>query len=342
MRTRRAALAISLCLIATTAFGSWYDDYNDGLKAVRNGQWGTVVEKMTAAIGVRPKENNKERAYGTIFINYHPYYYRGVAYLNQGKYQQAISDLETATGVGPENLGTIEQLIQMAKTQAGAGRTDTVERPTPVPVPVPVPQPTGPVIDPAIRGRAQSALGQARARVTAAQQRNAASPQASQALQQFTEINTRYANAKSNDDLEAVIAMTDNVILLADAVQVPAVVVVQPPTTTSTTRPGQATDIILDDSRRQVRLALESYFNGDFDIASRSLDRLTRDMQNNAWLWAFLGASYYSQYAFEADESYRDKALQAFRRAKRLRKFQGGLPQKYFSRRIRNAFDAAG
>ena len=339
MRASRVVLTVCVWLIAAGLSASWYDDYEDGLKAVRNGQWSVVIEKMTAAISAKPKEGNKERAYGTIFKNYHPYYYRGVAYLNSGKYQQAITDLETATGIGPENLGTIDQLLQMAKTQAASGSPVVVERP---PVQPPTQQPVTPAIDPALRGRAQSALSQARARVTAAQQRNAAAPQASQALQQFTEINTRFANAKSNDDLEAVIAMTDNVILLADAVQVPAAIIVPPTTTAPEPRPVQATDLVLADSRRRVRQALESYFNGDFEDASRSFQRLTREMQNNAWLWAFLGASLYSQYAFEADEAYRTSALDAFRKAKRLRRWNGGLPNKYFSRRIRNAFNQAG
>ena len=70
---------------------------------------------MTAAINGNPKENDKARTYGAIFINYHPYYYRGVAYLNTGKYEQAISDFEKASGPGEENLGSIETLMSRAK-----------------------------------------------------------------------------------------------------------------------------------------------------------------------------------------------------------------------------------
>ena len=53
---------------------------------------------MTSAIKGQPNENNKARTYGAIFINYHPYYYRGVANLNLGRYQQAIDDLERTSG----------------------------------------------------------------------------------------------------------------------------------------------------------------------------------------------------------------------------------------------------
>ncbi|MGA8810226.1 MAG: hypothetical protein WB973_20335, partial [Thermoanaerobaculia bacterium] len=81
---RSVTIGLALLLASTAAFASWYDDYDDGLKAARSGQWSTVISKMTAAINGNPKENDKARSYGAIFINYHPYYYRGVAYLNTG------------------------------------------------------------------------------------------------------------------------------------------------------------------------------------------------------------------------------------------------------------------
>ncbi len=99
---------------------------------------------------------------------------------------------------------------------------------------------------------------------------------------------------------------------------------------------------VLEDYKRQLRRALENYFNGEFDDASRDFSDLTRKLPDNAWIWAFLGASQYSQYAFEADESYRAAALKSFRKAKTLRTWKGGLPEKYFSKRIRRAFDREG
>ena len=64
-------------------------------------------------------------------------------------------------------------------------------------------------------------------------------------------------------------------------------------------------------------------------------------MPKNGWIWAFLGASQYSQYAFEADESYKSQALQSFRKAKQIRTWKNGLPEKYFSKRIRRVFSAS-
>jgi tetratricopeptide (TPR) repeat protein len=340
MKPARIAFAVVLSLVFMTgsAEASWYDDYDAGLAAVRAGNWRLAEQKMSAAINKKNKEGNKERAYGTIFYNYHPYYYRGVANAQLGNYEQAVRDLETTTGIGPENLGTIEMQIQMAKTKLNAA---TVPAPQPQPQPVipqpqpPTQQPVTPVpatprVDPALRSRAQAAVSEARGKIQAAQNRRATGTTMTGALNAFTDANSRLASARTNDELNSVIAMADNAAMLADSATAPTV-----PTAT---RPVAATAIVLDESSRRVRSALESYFQGDFDIAAREFQRLTSELPNNAYIWAFLGASQYSQYAFEADEQYRDAAINAFKRAKRLGKFKNGLPSKYFSRRIQRAF----
>ncbi|HET7711215.1 MAG TPA: hypothetical protein VFL80_04745, partial [Thermoanaerobaculia bacterium] len=108
------------------------------------------------------------------------------------------------------------------------------------------------------------------------------------------------------------------------------------------TRPTAATDLILSDVRPLLRNALQNYFNGEFEAASRDFETLTKKLPNNAWIWAFLGASQYSLYAFEADEKFKTDALASFKRAKSLRKWKDGLPDKYFSKRIRRVFESAG
>lgn len=84
-------------------------------------------------------------------------------------------------------------------------------------------------------------------------------------------------------------------------------------------------------------MALESYFEGDFVTAERKFKGLTVDLPNNPWIWAFLGASQWSRYAFETEEYLRRDAIGSFKKARQVG-WKGGLPQKYFSRRIRNAF----
>jgi tetratricopeptide (TPR) repeat protein len=350
---RILALVLTVAL-AAAAQASWYDDYDAGLAAARAGNWTTVASKMSAAIKDQPKENNKARTYGAIFINYHPYYYRGVAYLNMGRYQQAIDDLERTSGPGPENLGSIGELLDRAKKQLAAVSAPTPEpkldlpkpdpvKPDPKPDPIrPTPTPTPPQIDPALRQRAASALGSAKQKLQEAQRRRASgSPQYAQAMSLYTDATTRNASVKSNEDLSAIISMAENAADLAElAVPAPGGFITPTPAPGPVpTKPAIVTDVLLDDYKVQLRRALESYFAGDFDEASREFLDLTTKLPNNGWIWAFLGASQYSQYAFEADESYRAAALKSFRKAKLLRSWKGGLPEKYFSKRIRRAFE---
>jgi tetratricopeptide (TPR) repeat protein len=347
---RTVTIALLVVLAATASFASWYDDYEAGVAAAKNGQWAVVIQKMTAAIKGNGKENDKAREYGTIFINYHPYYYRGIAYLNTGKYEQAIADLEQATGSGEENLGSIETLMSRAKGKLAQSSTPPAPEPQPqppapqpriVPVPVPVPvQPAAPVIDGALRQRAMAEINQAKTRLNAAMQRKAGNtPQYAQATQALTDALTRSGNARSNDDLNAAIASAQNAATIADLAPAPGAPI--PPPVAVPTRPTQVSAVVLADSTKRVRDALQSYFSGEFEDATKKFRTLAQDLPTNGYIWAFLGASQYSQYAFEADARYKDDALQSFHKAKSLRKWNGGLPPKYFSRRIRKVFDSA-
>jgi tetratricopeptide (TPR) repeat protein len=344
-RARTIALAAAVFFAATAAFASWYDDYDAGLDAVRKGQWQTVIQKMTSAISGNRNESDKARTYGTIFVNYHPYYYRGVANLNLGHYEQAVADFEKTSGPGPEDLGSIDTLITKAKTKLAAASTPATPepqpaRPAPVPVPVPV-QPAAPAIDSALRQQVANEIGNARARMTAAQQRKAtAAPQFGQATQALADANTRNATAKSNDDLRAALASAQNAALMFDAAAAPSFATVTPaPAPVTTSRPTAASTMVLGDTNRRVRSALQSYFNGDYEDATKAFKALTNDLPNNGWIYAFLGASQYSMYAFEIDESYKSQAMESFRLAKRYGKFKNGLPGKYFSKRIRRVFE---
>jgi tetratricopeptide (TPR) repeat protein len=346
---RRATFAAVVFFAATAAFASWYDDYDAGLDAVRKGQWQTVITKMTAAINGNPKENDKARTYGAIFINYHPYYYRAVANLNLGHYEQAVSDLEKTSGPGPEDLGNIDTLMQRAKTKLAAASTpepqpqpqpQPVRPAAPVPAPVPVPVPAAPTIDPALRQQVTNEINNARGRMSAAQQRRAtAAPQYVQATQALADANTRNATAKSNDDLRGALALAQNAALLFDAAAAPAAVATNTAPPQPPSRPTAASTLVLGDTAKRVRSALQLYFNGDFEEAERAFKALSADMPTNGWIYAFLGASQYSRYAFEIDESYKTAAMESFKMARRYGNFKGGLPQKYFSPRIRKAFN---
>lgn len=352
MTRRTLAVALLALAVATSAAASWYDDYDDGLAAIRKGNWSLAAQKMSAAIKGNAKEGDRVRTYGTIMINYHPYYYRGVAYLNTGRYEEAVSDFERTSGPGPENLGSLDALMERAKKQLAAANAPDPEpaRPDPAPVrPAPAvtqttaPVVTQPAIDPALRQRASAALAGAKQKIQAAQQRKASNtPQYAQAMSIFTDATTRNASARSNNDLSDIINMAGNAGDLADLAMAPAAIAPAPSITPSPVipKPTAATTTIMQeaDYSADVKRALEDYFAGEFESAARQFEDLARKMPNNGWIYAFLGASQYSIYAFEADEKYKADAIRSFQRAKRLRTWNGGLPERYFSRRIRNAF----
>jgi len=343
----RRAIAFAAFFIATTAMASWYDDYDAGMNAVRKGQWNVAIQKMTAAIAGNSKENDKARTYGAIFISYHPYYYRGVAYLNSGKYEQAISDFEKTSGPGETNLGGLSELMQRAKSKLEASNAPPPEpvpvAPAPRTVPVPVPQPAtplpaAPTIDPALRQRVAAAIGTANGSLANARNRKAgSSPLYAQAVTAIADANAKMNTAKSNDDLNAALASAQNAQTFADSAVAPG----QPPVQVATTQQPKtvaASAAVFSDYMPQLRTALTNYFNGDFDSAATGFESLTRTLPKNGWVWAFLGASRYAQYAFEGDEAYKTQAVTAFKNAKAYRKWSNGLPDRYFSKRIRKFF----
>jgi tetratricopeptide (TPR) repeat protein len=203
-----------------------------------------------------------------------------------------------------------------------------------------------------LRQRASAALGAARQKLGAAQQRRATtSPQYTQASSIFNDATTRFGSARNNDDYNSVITQAENAGDLAELAMPPNAPMPVPslPSPTPTTTPSPlipkpvaATTQVIDENADEVKQALEHYFAGDFEEAAEMFERLTRAMPNNGWIYAFLGASQYSLYAFEIDDNYRKAALTSFRKAKRLRSWNGGLPSKYFSKRIREAFNGEG
>jgi predicted Ser/Thr protein kinase len=133
IRLRFGRIAFVLALWPGLLSASWYDDYEEGVKAARAGNWTAVIDRMTKAIGGNATENNRARTYGINFVNYHPYYYRGVANLNLGRNEEALADFERSSGPGTLDFGPIDVLIRRT------GLKVTVPPPTTAAVPSPVP-----------------------------------------------------------------------------------------------------------------------------------------------------------------------------------------------------------
>lgn len=353
MLTRRLTVFLVVVLLAPPSFAAtWYEDYEQGIKAARARNWPTVIAKMNSAIRQKPNEGAREKTYGVIFIAYYPYYYRGMALYETGQFQQAIADLERTRGVGAYAPEDKETLLRKAKERLEDARpvrqTPTPAPPTPTPGPIVTPTPRPSIVPPPtptprrfppdestreMEQRARAVIDQANRAGASARAQQADSLARSeyttaaryyaQTLQLAAGASTPAHWRRVMDTAESAKAQFD----LASATARRAVVPVDP------------TDVILSDLRRRLRLALDNYFSGRFGQASTQFAQLSQSQPDNALIWAFLGASRYSEYYIEgaSNPQARVRAEEAFRRAKR--KYQK-LPANYFSPRIRRFYES--
>jgi len=364
MKSRVTAPFIAFVLLglATTANAQFYVAYEAGLAAARVGNWQTVIQKMSEAISKQPNENNKARTYGTQFINYHPYYYRGAAYVNVGKYEQAIDDLDKATGIGPENLGSIESLHQRAESgskTAGPAPEPPKQAPKepppretpPVQVPVnppparvtpPVQTQPGSAADPLLdsaRSQATALINQAKAKNRDAARARAASLAAGEFQRGSSALSSaqaRQGSARTAADWRAVADLASQANASFDA----SITIAQNASLTQKTLPAKATDDILSTPKSRIIAAVESFYAGDYDDATKKFRTLSQENPKNPMIWAFLGASQYSEWTLNGDEKpgLKQDAVESFKQAKKL-KSSFKLPDRYFSPRIRRFFD---
>lgn len=364
--SRRFSIIVVLLALAIPASAAeWFDHYFDGLDAAKKKNWSVVIEKMNEAIAKKPNEEKKAKTYGVQFIAYHPYYYRGVAFLNQGKWSEAVENLKKATGVGEVNLGEPSTLLITANQQLVAEQIRS-QPATPPPAQTAPARPAGP--DPqlvAARQRAEEAIQTARSRFSRAQQADASIhasgdfDSASNLLKQATSTNI---NASDIDDYERVAELADRAARAFDAattnaqlraselerqrqrqqqaepVQRPSAPVAAPPSP-----PTRATDEALSETKNRLRRALQAYFDGDFSKSASQLEQLTLDQPNNAMIFAFLGASYYYDYYLhgQSDAGTLQQAREALRQAKSINPSLT-LDPNYFSARIRGFYEQIG
>lgn len=343
-------LIASLLLAAAPASADWYKSYNDGLKAASAENWSLVVEKMTEAMKEKPQEDARARPSGTIFVKYHPYYYRGIANFHLGNFEEAIRDLDRAKGVGSVSLGSIDGFQSRAQTQLAQQRpstpttTQVAERPTPT-VPTQTAAPTttqaaAPAGDPNLgptRSRAREALTEARAKLREAQGANAGSiAEFRQAQSLLNDAEKRAGEADTANDWSAVANAAERAsITFERAISKAQVAVVRPTPSGPSTA---ATEEALAQLRREIRSGVQAYFTGDFSKSVSVFDRLAKKERDNPLLWAFLGASHFYTWYLngQTDEVQKQAAIDAFRNAKRdnLR-----LNERYFPRRVRNFYE---
>lgn len=337
MKSRILAVVLLILLVAPAVHAkSYFDSYSDGLKAASSRDWNTVVSKMTEAIKGNGKEG-RVRPYGTIFEEYHPYYYRGIAYVELGRYEEGLADLKKTTGPGKVQIGDVSSYINRAESKLAQGTTPPPVTDTRPPVD------TRPTADPAIaqnRSRADQLVREAqRARDQArgARAETFAAAQFAQGSRFLEGASDKRITASTADEWRAVADEADK----AQRAFIASFERAREQSATTTTITSSATEEVLEAAgRNEVRKALELYFGGEFDRSASAFQRLANSShKGNHMVWAFLGASRYYSYYLKgsSDSSQLSAATDAFRRARRI-KPDMQLSSKYFAPRIRNFY----
>jgi len=136
-------LFLIITLLPISVFAAvWYDEYDAGVKAIAARDWSSAEARLKTALALQPKQGRQVRAYGIRFIRYIPDYYLGVAYFNQGKYQDALNQLQRIqkTGLvaqGDPEFPELSRLIQLAGEKL---KPKTEEKKAPVTLPAPSPE----------------------------------------------------------------------------------------------------------------------------------------------------------------------------------------------------------
>ena len=344
-------VAMLLTLAAAPAEADWLDDYEAGLKAAQSGQWSVVVQKMSAAIKARPKENARERTTGTGFIAYHPYYYRGVANVELGNLEAAIADLRKATGQGSVKLGAPDSILgraemQLARQSQPEVPTTTVAQQPPAQPPVSPPTTTvaqQPQIDPNLapaRSRAREALAAARdAHEKARRARAGSQPEFAEGERLMLSAQENSAQADTTADWVAVERTANRALSTLNLAMTRNQIAQQKTKEPSKEKvANEATEQALSQKRQRVRAAVEAYFSGDFTKSIQAFDRLANEERENSLLWAFLGASYYYNWYLSGQTNDREEqaAIDAFRKARQHG--NGRLDSNYFPKRVQDFF----
>lgn len=121
----RLFLVVTLLgLAVTTAFPQldrkWYLLYDEGLKAIEDGEYEKAIEKLDLAIGQKSKPSANARFYGDLSGPYLPHFYLGLAYFKLGKYEDARMNFEREQRYGaiqkvPPQKAELDRLLGQVK-----------------------------------------------------------------------------------------------------------------------------------------------------------------------------------------------------------------------------------
>jgi hypothetical protein len=139
-----AALMVSMAVPATARQAQrWYDAYEQGVQAVKRGDWTAAERLLAQAKSTGPKPARRAFTYGDNYIAFFPDYWLGVVYLRSNRSAQAESSFalvrsqEVIAAKDPEYAAferqsreaTFNRAFAQAQQFAAAGNFDAVKKP---------------------------------------------------------------------------------------------------------------------------------------------------------------------------------------------------------------------
>ncbi|HSQ74275.1 MAG TPA: hypothetical protein VLT13_01880 [Bacteroidota bacterium] len=118
MRSLMLSLVLLLVVLVPDARADrWFESYEKGRVALQSGQHDDAVRYLTEAIDQKPESKANARTYGTHFIDYFPYVYRGIAYARLGRTALALRDFQAEQAAGEADQGTRDTRAAMLLRQ---------------------------------------------------------------------------------------------------------------------------------------------------------------------------------------------------------------------------------
>jgi hypothetical protein len=78
----------------------WYEHYENAREAIAETQWQTAITELDRAVALRNSPKLEVETYALRFVDYLPYYWRGVAHFNLGNFAAAKDDFARAADWG--------------------------------------------------------------------------------------------------------------------------------------------------------------------------------------------------------------------------------------------------
>ncbi len=342
----KTKVTISFLLLVLTSFalaGSWHEDYNQALQAMKSKNWQSAVNLLNSAISQKSTPKTRAKTYGLRFIDYLPYTYRGIAHYYLGEYDLAQNDLKKSLQIGAvrkakrdrKAKARLSKHLNLLKEKENDRKTPTAIKKKDEQNPV--------VISENVINSETQKEHNSQAKVAQEPVKTKTSPVKKSAKSGNRLYNSNIISTKDRDvtisnafDDEFKAALTlyndgefrqakENFLALEK----------KSPNKYETQQYLERINRV----EKMVRDGITAYFEGDHDLSITQLNNALKNNFVNADVHAFLGCAYAAKYLLQgaADNSLRVNAVEQFTIATRLSP-EYNLDQRYISPSIINLF----